>query len=205
MTKGITSSSWASQRLSLTLDNPSGSLVTVLGTSDTAPRNVTVAGTSIPNVGSRAAFDAAADQAWFYDGASHTFGVKARQGSSTTSVVLDFGTDSTPPTQPINLQGNAVSPIRVDLTWSPSTDDSGSVSYEILRDGTQIETSGAASFSDTSVLPNTTYTYTVVAVDPSGNTSPPSDPAQVSTPADTTPPSPPSQLHTTAVGATEVD
>ena len=205
MTKGITSSTWAGQQLSLTLDNPSGALVTVRGTSDSVPRAVTVAGTTIPNVGSQAAFDAATDQAWFYDGASHTFGVKAHQGSSPTSVVMDFGTDGTPPTQPTNLQANAVSPIRVDLTWSASTDDSGSVSYQILRDGTQIATSGVASFSDTSVLPNTTYSYTVVAVDPSGNQSTSSDPAQVTTPPDTTPPSAPSQLHTTAVAANEVD
>ena len=59
--------------------------------------------------------------------------------------------------------------------------------YAISRDGTEIDSSAGITFRDDSVSAETNYRYSVVAVDPTGNRSGPSEPADV-----TTPPAPPS-------------
>ena len=46
-TKGITTSSWASNRLTLNLTNPAGSAVNLLTTSDDAPSQVIMDGSSV--------------------------------------------------------------------------------------------------------------------------------------------------------------
>src|SRR5687768_11030292 len=43
--------------------------------------------------------------------------------------------DRTPPTTPTNLQATALSHESVTLTWNPSTDNSGSVTYVVYKDG----------------------------------------------------------------------
>ncbi len=95
--------------------------------------------------------------------------------------------DSQAPSVPAGLTATAASPTRVDLTWSPSTDDVGVTRYTVYRNGTSLGTSASASFSDTAAAPGTTYSYTVDAVDAAGNRSAPSAPASVTTPGQTTP------------------
>jgi len=112
---------------------------------------------------------------------------------STAGNVLDSGTvacsgagpDTLAPTTPTDLQAVATTGIQVDLSWQASTDNVGVDAYRILRDGTQIATVGglATSHTDTPVSPDTTYEYSVVAVDAAGNTSAPTPPVQVSTAA----------------------
>jgi chitodextrinase len=58
---------------------------------------------------------------------------------------------------------------------------------------------------DTGILPNTTHTYTVVAVDGGGNVSPHSNAATASTPPDTQRPTAPGALAATAPTATQVN
>ena len=57
----------------------------------------------------------------------------------------------------------------------------GGHGYEISRDGSVLNTTGALGYVDTSIAPGTHATYSVVAIDPSGNRSDPAT-AQATTP-----------------------
>ena len=97
---------------------------------------------------------------------------------------------------------------RVDLTWDASSDANGIEAYDIYRGGNLVDSVDGATlqYSDTTVGPNTQYSYVVKARDPSDNTSDPSNTAMVTTPAlDTQNPQPPSNLDATAVSAGRVD
>src|SRR5207245_1350507 len=76
--------------------------------------------------------------------------------------------------------------------------------YTVYRGGTKIATV-TTTYTDKSVSPSTTYSYTVDAFDPAGNHSAQSSPATVTTPADVSSPTTPTGLAVTAVHATEVD
>jgi phosphatidylinositol-3-phosphatase len=112
---------------------------------------------------------------------------------SIDNIVLSSGVaDKTPPSVPGNVTAAANGSSSVIVSWSPSTDDSGTIAgYQIFRDGTLIKTVAASptSFTDTGLLASTTYGYTVAAVDPSGNTSAQSSPAATAT-TDVGPPPP---------------
>jgi chitodextrinase len=115
--------------------------------------------------------------------------------------------DTEPPATPTGLTADAVSSSEIDLTWTASTDNIGVTGYKVFRDGTQISMATATSYQDTGLAPATTYTYTVVAVDAAGNTSPHSAPAAATTPAppDTTAPSTPSGLTALAISSSRID
>jgi chitodextrinase len=96
----------------------------------------------------------------------------------------------------------------VDLTWDASSDANGVEAYDIYRGGNLVDSVDGATlqYSDTTVGPNTQYSYVVKARDPSDNTSDPSNTATVTTPAlDTQNPQPPTNLDATAVSAGRVD
>lgn len=99
-------------------------------------------------------------------------------------------TDTTPPTVPTGLTATATSSTSASLAWTASTDAVGVASYGVLRDGVEVGTVAgtATAFDDSGLLAGTTYTYAVVARDAAGNSSPPSEPASVTTPTDETPP-----------------
>jgi len=99
-------------------------------------------------------------------------------------------TDSPPvpddenPTAPTNLAASSVFASSVSLTWDPSTDNIGVVAYDIVRDGSPLASIGGTqtTYQDTSVAPETAYTYTVFARDAAGNVSPSSNALVVTTP-----------------------
>ena len=92
--------------------------------------------------------------------------------------------DNVPPTAPTGLSADALDARRVDLSWTPATDNRGVTNYEIYRDGSLLATTGnVTSFSDTTVSPQTTYEYEVKALDAAGNRSPASTSASATTPA----------------------
>ena len=113
--------------------------------------------------------------------------------------------DSTPPTAPASLTGAATSPGRVDLSWSTSTDNVAVTGYNVYRNGAYVGSTTATTYSDSTVQPGTTYSYTVSAHDAAGNTSQPSNTATVTTPADAQPPSTPAGLADTVMSASRVD
>ena len=89
--------------------------------------------------------------------------------------------DTTPPSTPGGLAATVISASQINLSWNPSTDNVGVTGYKLFRNGVQIVTLTTASYSDTSLQPLTTYTYTVAAFDASGNTSVQSSPVSATT------------------------
>lgn len=125
-----------------------------------------------------------------------------------TATFSGGSSDTTPPSTPAGLAATATSPTAIDLTWNPSTDDSGTIaSYRIFRDGTLIATAGGTSYTDTGLASGTTYTYRVSSLDPSGNESGLSAPASATTSstADTTPPSVPTGLSASPASPSAID
>src|SRR5206468_3322963 len=71
--------------------------------------------------------------------------------------------------------------------WTAPTDNVGVTGYQIYRGGARLTTIGnATSFSDTTVVGGTTYSYQVSALDAAGNESAPSNTATATTPGLTT-------------------
>lgn len=95
--------------------------------------------------------------------------------------------DTTAPSVPTSLEAT-VTGNRIDLTWAASTDAVGVAGYRIYRNGASqaLATVTTTSYSDTSVVPGTTYSYAVLAFDAAGNESALSASASATTPG--TPP-----------------
>lgn len=108
--------------------------------------------------------------------------------SAAVSAKTQTAADTQPPSKPSGLTLTAASPTQVNLSWTPSIDNIGVVSYDIYRStgsGTaqKIGTSITSSFGDSTVKPRTSYIYSVVARDAAGNVSSSSDKARIRTPA----------------------
>jgi hypothetical protein len=96
--------------------------------------------------------------------------------------------DTTAPSAPTGLSATAGSATQVSLTWNAATDNVGVTGYRVYRGNTLIATLGTVTaYTDTGRSANTTYTYTVRALDAVGNVSSDSNTASVTTPSGTTP------------------
>jgi len=123
-----------------------------------------------------------------------------------TSVLLFTGSktlaakgDRSAPTTPTNLVVTAITDNTVSLAWQGSTDNSGTLSYRVkitnlsnsaynsLATVSQTQTTYTARY----LTSNSSYTFSVYAIDGSGNKSADSNLVGVKTLADTTPPSTP--------------
>ncbi|MCI0432871.1 MAG: fibronectin type III domain-containing protein, partial [Gemmatimonadetes bacterium] len=117
--------------------------------------------------------------------------------------------DTTPPSVPTGLTATATGSQSITLDWNASTDTGGSglAAYRLYREGMLLTAvaAGTTSYTDPTVLPDTSYSYRVSAIDNAGNESTPSAAAGATTPADTVAPSPPSGLTAVPVGATRID
>jgi chitodextrinase len=90
--------------------------------------------------------------------------------------------DSVPPTAPGALNASNVTQTALTLGWTASTDANGVTGYQVTRNGVVLpNTVTGLTFTDTLLAPATTYTYTVRALDPTGNLSPPSNTLVVTT------------------------
>src|SRR5215216_5230607 len=100
--------------------------------------------------------------------------------------------DKTPPTTPTNLHVTSVGQTSVTLAWSPSTDNSGTFTYSVNKDGQGFTVpQGQTSYTIDWLSAGHTYTFYVTAVDSSLNTSGKSNILTVTTPPDTAaPPAP---------------
>ena len=98
-----------------------------------------------------------------------------------------FGSGNTqPPSVPTGLADPSDTASSVGLSWNASTDSTGTLAgYTVYRNGTSIGTTnaGTTTFTDATVQPSTTYSYTVDAFDTAGNHSAQSTALQVTTPA----------------------
>lgn len=115
------------------------------------------------------------------------------------------GGDATPPSTPAGLTPTDVSASHIALSWQASEDaQSGIASYRLYRDGAPVATMTGTSFTDPSVLPFTTYTYEVTAMNGDGLQSQRSEPVSVRT-LDPTPPTVPAGLQASVVSASQID
>jgi chitodextrinase len=123
-------------------------------------------------------------------GSTHSYTVDAfdaagNHSPSPAAITVSTPTaDTVPPTIPAGLTGTAVGSTQASLSWSAATDNVGVTGYTIYRNGVVLTTVGGSSltYSDTSVAPATTYSYTVDAFDAAGNHSAQSSPASVHVP-----------------------
>jgi len=124
-------------------------------------------------------------------------------GTATANITVTVTVlDTIAPSIPTNLSGTAVSSNQANLTWTASTDNVAVTGYKIFRGGTQIGTSATNSFSDNSLTPSTSYTYTVSAYDAASNESAQSSPVSVTTPAPSPSPTLIGEYETAWSGAT---
>src|SRR5687768_11316411 len=114
--------------------------------------------------------------------------------------------DRTPPTTPKNLRVTGMTPYSVSLAWTPSTDNSGSVTYTICCANVSSETfPGPASnrIYRAGLEAGRTFTLRISARDAAGNVSGYSNSVTFTLPRDTTPPTKPT-VSVTDVGPTHV-
>jgi chitodextrinase len=104
---------------------------------------------------------------------------------SVTTNAAPPAADTTPPSTPTGLTGSATSQTQITTSWTASTDNVGVVNYIIYRNGTQVGTSTNTQDTDTGLTANTTYAYTVRAVDAAGNLSATSTAVNIKTQAAT--------------------
>jgi chitodextrinase len=122
---------------------------------------------------------------------TYSYTVRARDAAGNVSpesapatATTPAAADTTPPTAPTGLTAAAASATSVNLSWTASTDNVGVTAYRVVRDGATVATVGAVTgYTDTTVAASTTYSYTVQALDGTGNASAPSNAAPVTTPA----------------------
>jgi hypothetical protein len=96
------------------------------------------------------------------------------RGRSRAWVRITFPADRIAPTAPgaFSLQDRSATALA--LGWSAATDNRAVAGYRIWRNGTLVKTTSASAttYSDTGLQPETSYTYTIRAVDTSGNVGP---------------------------------
>ena len=179
-----------------TTTNPPPTALTVVGVTDTtvdlawtAPagtgtttgyrvyRGVTLVGS--PTTTSYTDTGLTAGQSVVYSVSAITNGTETAK----TTLVPATTTDSVAPSAPTNLAAPTVAADRVLLTWTPSTDNVGVTGYDVLRNGAVIGSAPSATYTDTTVTTNQTYSYAVRAKDAAGNPSSASAPLGVTTPA----------------------
>ncbi|RXZ84924.1 licheninase [Paenibacillaceae bacterium] len=89
--------------------------------------------------------------------------------------------DEEQPTTPTDVMGQALSDSSIQLDWTASTDNVEVAGYQIYRDGQKLTMADAPPFQDQGLASDTSFTYTVSAVDSSGNESTPSTEVTVTT------------------------
>jgi chitodextrinase len=125
---------------------------------------------------------------------SYSYQVRAMDGAGNLSPYSNVATavtqtpDTQPPTTPTNLTATAISGSQINLSWTASTDNVGVTGYLVERCTGASCTSFArqttvpgTTYSDTGLVPNTSYTYQVKATDAAGNFSLYSNQATVTT------------------------
>lgn len=114
--------------------------------------------------------------------------------------------DTTSPQQPVGLRITSRSQTAITLEWTPARDNVQVVSYRVTRNHHPVGTTTVPGYTDTSLIPNTTYEYSVTALDEVGNASPASSTAIGSTLGvpDTSPPTVPTGLHSTGQTTTKI-
>ncbi|OGS21832.1 MAG: hypothetical protein A2252_00025 [Elusimicrobia bacterium RIFOXYA2_FULL_39_19] len=115
-------------------------------------------------------------------GTTYSYGIYAVDDTNIVSLssatgsfsTAGSGADTVPPNAPTSLNSPSQTETSLTINWTASTqaDDGDYASYyKILRDSVQISTTSNTTFTDTGLNANTTYNYSVYAVDDSSNVS----------------------------------
>ena len=100
------------------------------------------------------------------------------QASSGVALTTDLTIDDVaPPSAPTSLRALPASMNEIVIVWDSAIDNIGVTAYQVFRDDVLIATTPFPVYTDTGLLANTQYTYTVVAIDSSANPSVASSPA----------------------------
>ncbi len=122
----------------------------------------------------------------YYDGCLYMLSLLHASGNFKIYKPSGGGTNPPPsdtqvPTAPTGLSSPSKSDTSVSLTWNASSDNIGVTGYEIFRGTTPCGTTASTSFTCTELSPNTSYSFTVKAMDAAGNVSAPSSALSVTT------------------------
>ena len=124
------------------------------------------------------------DDASLLEGPTYRYAIialDAAGNASPQSVSVPVTTpDPYPPEAPTNLQATIQGTL-VKLTWTAAVDNFAIGHYRVFRDGVLVGQPGTPAYNDANAAPQTTYTYTVQAFDPQGNSSGLSAPLTVTT------------------------
>lgn len=126
------------------------------------------------------------------------FDTSGNVSAKSTSVSLATSPDTSSPTAPTTVTATALSSSSVSLSWAASTDNVAVAGYKVYRGSTLIKTSSGTgrTYTDTTAVANTSYSYSVAAYDGANNvsTKTTASPNPITTPTstDTTAPSVPS-------------
>lgn len=139
------------------------------------PTQITVTGTSATVTGLTA-------------NTSYTFSVRAKDAANNVSAASNSlavttspnVVDTTPPTAPLNLVSTQVTSSSIALGWNSSTDNIGVTGYVVYYGSNSVNVT-TTSATINNLASNTNYTFTVKAVDGSGNLSPASNALTVKT------------------------
>jgi chitodextrinase len=92
--------------------------------------------------------------------------------SNAASATTQPTPDTTAPTTPSGLAATVISPSRIGLSWSPSTDNVAVTGYRVYRNGVFLAALGnVTTYESAGLAASTAYTYNVDAVDAVGNAS----------------------------------
>jgi chitodextrinase len=120
---------------------------------------------------------------------AYSYTVRARDAAGNTSAasaalsVTTQPPDTSAPSAPTGLTASVVTSSSATLSWTAASDNYGVAGYYVFRNGTQIAAPSGTSYTDSSLSPSTTYSYTVKAADAAGNLSAASTALSVTTSA----------------------
>ncbi|MCG8202999.1 InlB B-repeat-containing protein [Tenacibaculum finnmarkense genomovar finnmarkense] len=117
-----------------------------------------------------------------YTQATPTPGAENTDGSTTPPT----NTDTEAPTAPSNLTVSNITETQVTLTWETATDNIGVSQYQIFNGTVNLGSSTNTTFNLTGLTANTTYSFTVKAMDAATNSSLASNTASATTLESTT-------------------
>jgi chitinase len=119
------------------------------------------------------------------------------------------GGDTTAPSAPGSLRSTGTTASSVSLAWNAATDNVGVTGYDVYNGSAKAATVTGTAATVSGLAANTSYSFTVRAVDAAGNSSAPSNTVSVTTApggggGDTTAPSAPASLRSTGVTSSSV-
>jgi fibronectin type III domain protein/uncharacterized protein DUF4124 len=169
---------------------PSGGSTSTAGATTPSGGSTSTAGATTPSGGSTSTAGATTPSG----GGTSTAGATTSSGGSTstaggTSTTTAGSTtpapgDTTPPSTPTGLTASEITPTSLIISWDAATDNVGVVSSRIYRNGTLIVAAATSrTIPITGLSPDSSYDFTIAAVDGAGNASPQSAPLTVTTPA----------------------